>query len=123
MLRVTTDGCADGESGEPVTDEFGTASAELKVPLSTAEDTYTLQVSYGRARESTDLQIRAFEPPALRIEHTLPRMIGPDREFHQNTNYSGRALSGPRTDAKADAALTTCQGRRAAILSAYANYR
>jgi hypothetical protein len=67
-------------AAHPTTDEFGTASADLEVPLSTEEGEYSLEVAYARARESTDLQIRAFEPPALRIEHTLPRMIGPERD-------------------------------------------
>ncbi len=73
----------DGHSlaaARPTTDEFGIASADLAIPLSTDEGTYQLQVAYGQARESTDVQIRAFEPPVLRIEHSLPRRLGPDRD-------------------------------------------
>lgn len=79
-LLLRDDGGHSLAAARPTTDEFGIASADLTVPLSADAGTYRLHVAYGQARESTELQIRAFEPPVLRIEHTLPRRIGPDRD-------------------------------------------
>ena len=62
------------------TDEFGAGTAELRVPLSAELGNYDLAIAYGGARESTDIQIRRFEAPQIRIEHTLPRHITTSRE-------------------------------------------
>jgi hypothetical protein len=57
------------------TDELGTGTAELRVPATADTGDYDLAIAYGGARESTDLQIRRFEAPQIRIDHTLPRHI------------------------------------------------
>lgn len=60
------------------TDEFGTGDADLEVPLTADAGDYDLAIAYGTARETTDLQIRRFQSPQLRIDHTLPRHITRD---------------------------------------------
>lgn len=62
------------------TDDFGTGDVDLAVPLTADEGDYDLVIAYGTARESTDLQIRRFESPQLRIDHTIPRYVTRDRD-------------------------------------------
>lgn len=64
--------------GTRKTTDFGTADLDLAIPGTTREGLHTLMVSYGEERATTRLQVRHFDPPAIRIDHTLGRFLTRD---------------------------------------------
>ena len=62
------------------TDDYGVASMDIEVPVTTELGLYHLEVAFGRERESARLQIRDFEAPLIQIEHTLGRFITADQK-------------------------------------------
>jgi MG2 domain/Alpha-2-macroglobulin family len=57
------------------TDAFGVTAADLAIPLTAVMGDYELRVAYGRERAKTRLQVRRFDPPPFRLEHTLGRYL------------------------------------------------
>ena len=57
------------------TDDLGITAVDLIVPVTAAMGDYRLRVAYGNERASTRLQIRRFDPPAFRMQHTLGRFL------------------------------------------------
>lgn len=61
------------------TDPFGVTTVDLSIPKTAPEGLYELEVAYGQERQSTRLQVKDFEPPTFRVEHTLGRFITADQ--------------------------------------------
>lgn len=57
------------------TDEFGVASLDIPIPVTAPEGLYSLRVAYKGERQTARLQVRAFKPPNVKIEHDLGRFI------------------------------------------------
>jgi hypothetical protein len=60
-----------------VTDAFGAAAGELWVPGDCPEGLFQLVVRHQDAEERARLRIKRFNPPAIDIQHNLPRFIAP----------------------------------------------
>ena len=65
---------------EAITDARGVGYTEIPLAESLPEGTYDLKVCYAGQTESARLQVRRFQPPAVEIEHTLPRFLTPRQE-------------------------------------------
>lgn len=93
------------------TDEFGAGTADLRVPVTADQGDYDLSIAYQNARESTELQIRRFEAPQIRIDHTLPRHLSRDRTTLPFTVTARPSAGGAIGKHRIDVEATGAKGR------------
>lgn len=62
------------------TSALGVATADLVLSEHLEEGLYTLQATYEGAQAEARLRVERFEPPVIRIEHTVGRFITADQE-------------------------------------------
>ncbi len=73
------------------TNDFGIGAFSIPLPENMPEGSYELEVLYEQARETTRLQVRRFNPPSIRIEHTLKRYLTLNQkilEFEVSLSYT-----------------------------------